>query len=550
MSLVARGKWAIRWRLHAASSRQGHYADGRRGQSGFSLIEVIVTVLLIVIVTLSMGRLFIQTQSTAADNSGRQDAAAVATSVISNIADAPYSIAGLTAAHTDQAKAKLSSYYSSAYSGALGSSSCSSACGSYYYGGTAPDQQLVTIAAGQTDLYHYFTVGTNAKAFAGYLTKVTSGTWSFTVTTRVTWVTSQVPGCPGNGSTAVAEAEEEVSVLVTTKSSTAGTISVSENSIVYPGGLSSYAGSSYSSAGIPSTPVITAVTPSATTGQVNVSWTVPASGYGACYEVSWVDTNQNVYTTGMVSNSYLLATSGTGSGYITAPPSAGSSGTAVFGVGNLAQADPFTFFVVAYSVNGVESAESVDSASAISPAGPVITGLSPAFGPNGSATSVTVTGTGLATTETFGFGAAGNGTVVSCSGTTSCIVTSPSNGTGLVNVIATDTGGIGSPPTVENSFSFAPAITAISESPACPLVASLTVCPDAGGTVVTITGTNLVGVTHVFFGATAAKTFSCSSSTTCTATSPAGGPAVVVDVTATSPGGTSFTSNADKFPYQ
>ena len=531
-------------RFAAGRSHVCRVTSSPRDDRGFSLIEVLVTVTLIALVMVPMGELFFQTQSVASDNSARQDSAGIATSIISDIANAPYGIVGLTAAHTDQAEAKLSSYYSSAYNTAVyqaGTSvSCSSGCGSYYFGGTAADQQLVTIGSGQTDLYHDFTVGTNAVPFEGYLTGVKSGTWTFTVTTRVSWVSTNVPACPGNGgSTLVNQAEKKVTVSVSTRSVTSGTVSVTENSIVYPGGLSAYAGSSFSSSGVPSAPVVSAPTVSSTTGQINISWAVPAIGYGSCYSVSWIDTNQNVYTTGMLASSYTLLSSGTGSGYLTPPPPAGTSGTAVFAVGNLTQADPFTFFVTAYSANGVESAQSADTASAISPSGPIITGLSPSYGPNGASTSVTVTGFGLASSDTFTFGTGKLGTVVSCAGTTSCVVTTPTNGTGLVNVIATNTLGVGSPPTSDNLFSFEPEVTGLSPASG----------PAAGGTVVTITGTNFVGVTNVSFGGVAAATFSCSSATTCKATSPAGTSGTVSDVTVTGSGGTSFTSNADKFTY-
>ena len=70
--------------------------------------------------------------------------------------------------------------------------------------------------------------------------------------------------------------------------------------------------------------------------------------------------------------------------------------------------------------------------------------------------------------------------------------------------------------------------------------------PTAGGTVVTIDGTNLSGATAVDFGSNPATKVSCTS-TSCSATSPAG--SGTVDVTVTTPGGTSATSSADKFAY-
>ena len=72
--------------------------------------------------------------------------------------------------------------------------------------------------------------------------------------------------------------------------------------------------------------------------------------------------------------------------------------------------------------------------------------------------------------------------------------------------------------------------------------------PAAGGTKVTITGTNLTQVTGIAFGANQATSFSCPSSTTCTAVSPAGFSTVHVHVTNSA--GTSPKNGADHFAYQ
>ena len=69
--------------------------------------------------------------------------------------------------------------------------------------------------------------------------------------------------------------------------------------------------------------------------------------------------------------------------------------------------------------------------------------------------------------------------------------------------------------------------------------------PTAGGTVVTVTGTDLTGGT-VAFGAHAATAVTCAA-TSCSATSPAG--TGTVDVTVTTTAGTSATSSADKYTY-
>ncbi|MFJ8473444.1 beta-propeller fold lactonase family protein [Kitasatospora sp. NPDC094011] len=70
-----------------------------------------------------------------------------------------------------------------------------------------------------------------------------------------------------------------------------------------------------------------------------------------------------------------------------------------------------------------------------------------------------------------------------------------------------------------------------------------------GGTVVTVTGTDLNGATAVTFGAAGpARSFSCTR-TSCTATAPATTVTGPVDVQVTTPGGTSAAVAADRFGY-
>ena len=92
-------------------------------------------------------------------------------------------------------------------------------------------------------------------------------------------------------------------------------------------------------------------------------------------------------------------------------------------------------------------------------------------------------------------------------------------------------------------------IFAISADLAPPSVTSIspTFGPAAGGTLVTITGTDLIGATAVDFGTTAALAFSVVNDTVIDAeTNPGSG---VVDVTVTTAAGTSATSPADRFIY-
>jgi IPT/TIG domain len=74
--------------------------------------------------------------------------------------------------------------------------------------------------------------------------------------------------------------------------------------------------------------------------------------------------------------------------------------------------------------------------------------------------------------------------------------------------------------------------------------------PTAGGTEVTITGTNFTGAngaTAVKFGSSNAASYTVNSPTSITAVSPAG--TGTVDVTVTTEGGTTPTSSADQFTY-
>ena len=82
-----------------------------------------------------------------------------------------------------------------------------------------------------------------------------------------------------------------------------------------------------------------------------------------------------------------------------------------------------------------------------------------------------------------------------------------------------------------------------------PVVTSIepTSGPAAGGTTVTITGTNLTGTSEVKFGTAKATALKAESPTQVTATSPAG--SGTVDVTVTTPGGTSTASLGDQFSY-
>ena len=174
---------------------------------------------------------------------------------------------------------------------------------------------------------------------------------------------------------------------------------------------------------------------------------------------------------------------------------------------------------------------------------PKITSISPTSGPVAGGTPVTITGSSFtgATKVLFGTVAASRFMVNSATQITT--VSPAAAGSGTVDVTVTTPGGM-------SAISMADKFTYVAP-PAIPTIASIspTSGPVAGGTPVTITGSNFTGATKVLFGAVAASSFTVNSATQITAVSPAAAGSGTVDVTVTTPGGTSAISPADKFTY-
>ncbi len=174
------------------------------------------------------------------------------------------------------------------------------------------------------------------------------------------------------------------------------------------------------------------------------------------------------------------------------------------------------------------------------PPSPAVTGLSPTSGPAAGGTAVTITGTDFtgATAVTFGSTTA----TFSVTNSTTIAATAPA-GTGTVDVTVTTGGGTSTTNAADKYTYVTPP-----PPPPSPAVTGLspTSGPAAGGTAVTITGTDFTGATAVTFGSTTA-TFSVTNATTIAATAPAG--TGTVDVTVTTGGGTSTTNAADKYTY-
>lgn len=137
------------------------------------------------------------------------------------------------------------------------------------------------------------------------------------------------------------------------------------------------------------------------------------------------------------------------------------------------------------------------------------------------------------TTIQFGSAAATN---VSCPNTNLCTATAPP-GTGTVDITLTTPAGT-SAPSRSDEFSYGPP-TVTGVIPAMG--------PPSGGTSVVITGTGFTSDTSILFGTSLVPNLSCTSSTICQVASPGG--SGTVDVSVTTPGGTSTSSQADQFGY-
>jgi hypothetical protein len=186
-----------------------------------------------------------------------------------------------------------------------------------------------------------------------------------------------------------------------------------------------------------------------------------------------------------------------------------------------------TVDITATNASGTSAVTAADKYTYVAPPVihvPAITAISPAKGPLGTAV-VKITGKDLngASTVTFGTAAA---TGVSCTATL-CTVTAPAGDLGTVDVQVRTSGGT-SPITAADQYTrfAAPTVTSISPGKVLP----------AGGTTVTVTGTNLAVGGTVNLGGSGVPLKNCSD-TSCTAVTGAANDGALVIVVVTTPGG-------------
>jgi len=169
---------------------------------------------------------------------------------------------------------------------------------------------------------------------------------------------------------------------------------------------------------------------------------------------------------------------------------------------------------------------------------PTVASISPNTGPVAGGTRVTITGQFFTGASKVQFGTTAASFTVNTDKQITAV--SPAHTAGWVDVTVTTPGGTSKTSSADR-FTYIPRLG--------PVVSSIvpTSGPEAGGTTVIIQGSGFTDATGVSFGSTAAASFTVDSDSQITAVSPAG--RGTVDVTVTTPGGTSATNSADKFTY-
>jgi len=255
-------------------------------------------------------------------------------------------------------------------------------------------------------------------------------------------------------------------------------------------------------------PTVTSISPTSGPTAGGTSVTLTGTHFTGATDVKFGATN----ATGFTVNS---ATS------ITATSPAGSAGTVD---------------ITVTTTGGTSATSSADQFTYV--AAPTVTSISPTSGPTAGGTSVTLTGTHFTGATDVKFGAT-NATGFTVNSATSITATSPAGSASTVDITVTTVGGTSATSSADQfTYVAPPTVTAVTPNGG----------PLAGGTSVTLTGTNLTGATAVKFGLANAASFAVNSATSITATSPAGS-AGTVNVTVTTVGGTSATGAGNQFSY-
>jgi IPT/TIG domain len=339
------------------------------------------------------------------------------------------------------------------------------------------------------------------------VTAVSPTSGQSTGTTSVT-----ITGTTFTGATAVdfganAAAFTVNSATSITATAPAGTVGTVDVTVTTPGGTSATNAADQYTYTVPPAPTVTGLSPSSGQSTGSTSVMITGTGFAGATAVNF-GTTAATFT---VDSSTTIAA--------TAPP------------GTLGSVD-----ITVTTPGGTSTTDANDKYTYTQPPVPTVSAVSPTSGVSTGTAVVTITGTGFigATAVTFGTTAA----TFSVSNSTTISATAPA-GTGTVNVTVTTPGGT-SASGAADQYTYIP--------PPAPTITGVSPSSGPSGTLVTITGTSFTGATTVDFGAgNPATTFATNNDTTVTAIAPSG--TGTVDVTVTTPGGTSATSAADQFTY-
>jgi type II secretory pathway pseudopilin PulG len=262
-----------------------------------------------------------------------------------------------------------------------------------------------------------------------------------------------------------------------------------------------------SSTVLDSAPVVTAVSPASGPTVGGGTVTLTGSYFTSANGVSFCPTSG----TGCVVSTSFTVNSATSMTAVVPPNAAGVDDV-----------------VVASINNGNSATSSADSYAYY----PTVTGISPTFGPAAGGTAVTITGTGFAAPATVTFGN-GTATTVVVNSTTSITATTPAGSAGQVDTTITELNAT-SPASAADRFTYVSPATITNVNPAFG--------PIAGGTAVTITGTNLSTALGVTFAGTAGTGLVVNSVNSITVTTPAHAVGVVNVVVTTTSGPVTATN--------
>jgi hypothetical protein len=372
-------------------------------------------------------------------------------------------------------------------------------------GGTVLNQPIVGIAPSgstTTTAPAISSVSPNTGALTGGTTVTVSGT-GFTGATAVHFGATAATGVTVNSATSITAASPAgtgtVDVTVTTPSGTSATSSADHFT--------------YTSSG-PTGPMVTSLSPSTGAIAGGTSVTVSGTGFTGATAVHFGATAATGVTVNSATSITATSPAGTGTVDVTVTTPTGTSATS--------SADHFTY----------------TSSPPPPPTAPAVTSLSPTSGSTAGGTTVTISGSSFTGVTAVDFGATA-ATGVTFGSDSSITATSPA-GTGTVDVTVTTPTGTSATSSADHfTYAAPPVVTSL----------SLTTGSSAGGTTLTIHGTGFTGATAVQFGATAASGVTVNSAASITATSPADAGIGTVDVTVTTPSGTSATTTNDEFTY-